>query len=56
MHGTNGHFNAVVILCRSQVCHLPENGVSNTKMWCAADNHNDACHTCAKGFLDLDSI
>ena len=23
-------------------------------MWCAADNQNDMCHTCAKGFLDLD--
>ena len=21
-------------------------------MWCAADNHNDTCHTCAKGYLD----
>ena len=21
-------------------------------MWCAADNYNDTCHTCAKGFLD----
>ena len=22
-------------------------------MWCAADNHNDTCHTCAKEFLVL---
>ena len=22
------------------------------KMWCAADNHNETCHTCAKGFSD----
>ena len=21
-------------------------------MLCAADNHNDTCHTCAVGFLD----
>ena len=21
-------------------------------MWCAADNYNDTCHTCAEGFLD----
>ena len=21
-------------------------------MWCAADNYNDTCHTCSKGFLD----
>ena len=23
-------------------------------MWCTTDNHNDMCHTCAKGFLDSD--
>ena len=22
-------------------------------MWCAADNHNYMCHTCAEEFLDL---
>ena len=21
-------------------------------MWCAADNHNNMCHICAKGFSD----
>ena len=25
-------------------------------MWCAADNHNNACHTCAKSILDLNFI
>ena len=36
--------------------YLPENRVSNTEMWCAANNHNDACHICAKGLLDSDFI
>ena len=22
-------------------------------MWCTADNHNYMCHSCLKGFLDL---
>ena len=26
---------------------------AKNKMRCAADNHNDTCHTCAKGFLDI---
>ena len=29
-----------------------ENQLSKNEMWCAADNHNNTCHTCAKGFLD----
>ena len=32
--------------------HLTENWFIKTEMWCATDNHNDTCHTCAKGFLD----
>ena len=27
-----------------------ENPQSENEIWCAADNHNDTCHTCAKGF------
>ena len=33
--------------------YVTENRLSENKMWCAADNHNDTCHTRAKGFLDL---
>ena len=32
---------------------IPENQLRKTEMQCAADNHNDTCHTCAKGILDL---
>ena len=27
--------------------------LSENEMWCTADNYNDTCHTCTKGFLDL---
>ena len=29
-----------------------ESQLTKNKMWCAADNHNDTCHTCSKGFLE----
>ena len=31
---------------------LTENRLSKSEMYCAAENHNDACHTSAKGYLD----
>ena len=31
---------------------LTENWLSRNGMWCAADNYNYKCHTCAKRFLD----
>ena len=33
--------------------YVTECRLSKNDMWCAADNHNDTYHTCAKGFLDL---
>ena len=33
--------------------YLTENQWSWNKICCAADNHNNMCHTCAKEFLDL---
>ena len=33
--------------------YLTENRLSWNEMYCAADNHNYMCHTCAKEFLDL---
>ena len=33
--------------------YLTENWNSRNEWWCAADNHNYMCRTCAKGFLDL---
>ena len=32
--------------------YLTENGLSWNEMWCASDNHNYMCHTCAKEFLN----
>ena len=32
--------------------YLTENLPSRNEMLCAADNHNNMCHICAKGFLD----
>ena len=32
--------------------YLTENWLSWNKICCAADNHNNMCHTCAKEFLD----
>ena len=33
--------------------YLSENRISRNEMLCAADNHNNMCHICAKEFLDL---
>ena len=30
--------------------------LSRNKMWCAADKHNYMCHTCARGFSDLNFL
>ena len=35
--------------------HLTENRFSKNEMWCATDNHNDTCHTCAKGFFRFEA-
>ena len=32
--------------------YLTENRLSKTEMRCATDNHNNMCHTCAKGLLN----
>ena len=32
--------------------YLTENWLSWNEICCAADNHNNMCHTCAKEFLD----
>ena len=32
--------------------YLTENRLSRNEMWCASDNHNNMCHTCAKELLD----
>ena len=36
--------------------YLTENQLSWNEMWCASDNHNYMCHTCAKEFLNLSLI
>ena len=40
------------MLLESLTIPLTENQLSRNEMLCAADNHNNMCHICAKGFLD----
>ena len=32
--------------------YLTEDQLSRKEMWCAADNHNNMCHICAKELID----
>ena len=50
---TLGKFTVKNAKLGREICILTENRLSRNEMLCVADNHNNMCHLCAKGFLDL---